>query len=128
MRKPPPFDSQYEAADSLAERIAAEGSYCVAAIGAFGGDETRSADEVFLEQNARFQAHIADAATLDAQLAELVFSLDRLTAEVSADLDSFRGLTPREKMAYAGCRASGCGACIRNACARRRSSNGCSTF
>lgn len=99
MRKPPPFDSQYEAAGSLAERIVAEGAYCVAAIGAFSGDETRSADEVFLEQNTRFQAHIADAAALDAQLAELVFCLDRLTAEVSADLDSFRGLTLREKMA-----------------------------
>ncbi|WHO74727.1 hypothetical protein [Rhizobium sp. BT03] len=99
MRKPPPFDSQYEAAGSLAERVAADGAYCVAAISAFSGDEGRSADEVFLEQNVRFQAHIADAAALDALQAELVFSLDRLTAEVSADLDSFRGLTLREKMA-----------------------------
>ena len=99
MRKPPPFDGQYEVAGRLAESIAAEGAYCVAAIGAFSGDETRSADEIFIEQNVRFQAHIADAAGLDAQLAELVFALDRLTAEVSADLDSFRGLTLREKMA-----------------------------
>ncbi|OWV90434.1 hypothetical protein ATY75_14580 [Rhizobium sp. N122] len=99
MRKPPPFQSQYEAAGSLAERVAADGAYCVAAISAFSSDDARSADEVFLEQNARFQAHIADAAALDALQAELVFSLDRLTAEVSADLDSFRGLTLREKMA-----------------------------
>ncbi|MBB5666352.1 hypothetical protein GGE68_004583 [Rhizobium leguminosarum] len=99
MRKPPPFQSQYEAAGSLAEKVAADGAYCVAAISAFSGDEARSADEVFLEQNARFQAHIADAEALDALQAELVFSLDRLTAEVSADLDSFRGLTLREKMA-----------------------------
>lgn len=99
MRRAPPFDSQYEAAGGLAEKIAAEGAYCVACIRAFDGDETRSADEVFLEQNGRFQAHIADNAALDALLAELVFSLDRMTAEVSADLDSFRGLTLREKMA-----------------------------
>ena len=99
MRKPPPFDSQYEAAGGLAERISAEAQYCVAAISAFDGDETRSADEVFVEQNGCFQAHFADGAALDALLAELVFSLDRLTAEVSADLDSFRGLTLREKMA-----------------------------
>jgi len=99
VRKPPPFDSQYETADSLAERVAADGAYCVAAISAFSGDEALSADEVFLEQNARFQAYIAEAAALDALQAELVFSLDRLTAEVSADLDSFRGLTLREKMA-----------------------------
>ncbi|PDS84584.1 hypothetical protein [Rhizobium sp. L18] len=99
MRKPPPFQSQYEAAGSLAERVAVDGAYCVGAISAFSGDEARSADEVFLEQNARFQAHIADAEALDALQAELVFSLDRLTAEVSADLDSFRGLTLREKMA-----------------------------
>ncbi|MBB2753669.1 UNVERIFIED_ORG: hypothetical protein GGI57_004398 [Rhizobium aethiopicum] len=71
----------------------------MAAISAFGGDEARSADEIFLEQNARFQDHIADAAALDALQAELVFSLDRLTAEVSADLDSFRALTLREKLA-----------------------------
>ena len=99
MRKPPPFQSQYEAAGSLAERVAVDGAYCVGAISAFSGDEARSADEVFLEQNARFQAHIADAEALDALQAELVFSLDRLTAEVSADLDSFRGLTLREKIA-----------------------------
>ena len=99
MRKPPTFQSQYEAAGSLAERVAVDGAYCVGAISAFSGDEARSADEVFLEQNARFQAHIADAEALDALQAELVFSLDRLTAEVSADLDSFRGLTLREKMA-----------------------------
>lgn len=99
MRRAPPFDSQYEAAGGLAEKIAAEGAYCVSCIRAFDGDETRSADEVFLEQNGRFQAHIADNAALDALLAELVFSLDRMTAEVSADLDSFRGLTLREKMA-----------------------------
>ncbi|RUM22026.1 hypothetical protein EFQ99_26245 [Rhizobium vallis] len=99
MRKSPPFDSQYEAAVGLAEKIAAEGAYCVACISDFSTDETQSADEVFLEQNARFQADIADGAALDALLAELVFSLDRLTAEVSADLDSFRGLTLREKMA-----------------------------
>ncbi|MBB3522299.1 hypothetical protein RJJ37_06650 [Rhizobium redzepovicii] len=99
MRKPPTFQSQYEAAGSLAERVAVDGAYCVGAISAYSGDEARSADEVFLEQNARFQAHIADAEALDALQAELVFSLDRLTAEVSADLDSFRGLTLREKMA-----------------------------
>ncbi|MBX5103587.1 hypothetical protein HJB52_17140 [Rhizobium lentis] len=99
MRKAPPFDSQREAAGDLAEKIAAEAAYCVACIRAFDGDETRSADEVFLEQNGRFQTHIADNAALDALLAGLVFSLDRMTAEVSADLDSFRGLTLREKMA-----------------------------
>ncbi|MBX5228175.1 hypothetical protein HJC06_17455 [Rhizobium sp. NLR9b] len=99
MRKAPPFDSQYEAAGGLAEKIAAEGAYCEACIRGFDSDETRSADEVFLEQNARFQAHIADGAALDALLAELVFTLDRMTGEVSADLDSSRGLTLREKMA-----------------------------
>ncbi|PDT16221.1 hypothetical protein CO670_14280 [Rhizobium sp. J15] len=99
MRKPPPFDSQYEAAGGLAEKIAAEGAYCAGCIRAFNSDEAHSADEAFLEQNARFQAHIADSAALDALLAELVFSLDHMTAEVSADLDSFRGLTLREKMA-----------------------------
>ncbi|MDF0696725.1 hypothetical protein PYR71_09410 [Rhizobium sp. MC63] len=99
MRKAPPFDNQYEAAGGLAEKIAAEGAFCAACIRAFSSDEIHSADEVFLEQNARFQAHIADSAALDGLLAELVFSLDRMTAEVSADLDSFRGLTLREKMA-----------------------------
>ncbi|RUL97474.1 hypothetical protein [Rhizobium chutanense] len=99
MRKPPPFDSQYEAAGGLAEKIATDAAYCVARIRAFDGGETRSADEIFVEQNGRFQAHIADHAALDALLAELVFLLDRMTAEVSADLDRFRGLTVREKMA-----------------------------
>jgi hypothetical protein len=99
VRKAPPFDSRYEAAGGFAEKIAADGAYCAACIRAFDSDEKHSADEVFLEQNVRFQGHIADGAALDALLAELVFSLDRLTAEVSADLDSFRGLTMREKMA-----------------------------
>lgn len=99
MRKAPPFDSRYEAAGGFAEKIAADGAYCAACIRAFDSDEKHSADEVFLEQNVRFQDHIADGAALDALLAELVLSLDRLTAEVSADLDSFRGLTMREKMA-----------------------------
>ncbi|SCB57128.1 hypothetical protein GA0061105_102115 [Rhizobium aethiopicum] len=99
MRKAPPFDNQYEAAGGLAEKIAAEGAYCETCVRAFDSDEKHSADEVFLEQNARFQSHIADGAALDVLLAELVFTLDRMTAEVSADLDSFRGLTLREKMA-----------------------------
>ncbi|ARQ59374.1 MULTISPECIES: hypothetical protein [Rhizobium] len=99
MRKAPSFDSRYETAGGFAEKIAADGAYCAACIRAFDSDEKHSADEVFLEQNVRFQEHIADGAALDALLAELVFSLDRLTAEVSADLDSFRGLTMREKMA-----------------------------
>jgi hypothetical protein len=99
VRKAPPFDSRYEAAGGFAEKIAADGAYCAACIRAFDSDEKHSADEVFLEQNVRFQDHIADGAALDALLAELVLSLDRLTAEVSADLDSFRGLTMREKMA-----------------------------
>ncbi|ANL35283.1 hypothetical protein [Rhizobium phaseoli] len=99
MRKAPSFDSRYEAASGFAEKIAADGAYCTACIRAFDSDEKHSADEVFLELNGRFHDHIADGAALDALLAELVFSLDRLTAEVSADLDSFRGLTMREKMA-----------------------------
>ncbi|AJC80475.1 hypothetical protein IE4803_CH03304 [Rhizobium etli bv. phaseoli str. IE4803] len=98
MRKAPSFDSRYETASGFAEKIAADRAYCAACIRAFDS-EIHSADEVFLEQNVRFQEHIADGAALDALLAELVFSLDRLTAEVSADLDSFRGLTMREKMA-----------------------------
>lgn len=99
MRKSPPFDSQYDAARDLAEAMAGEADYCSACIKGFDGDESRSSDEIFLEQNARFQAFLNDSATLDVLLAELVFSLDRLTAKVSADLDSFRGLTRREKMA-----------------------------
>lgn len=98
MRKSPTFDSQYDAARDLAEAMADEAGYCAACIANFDGNEERSSDEIFLEQNARFQAFFSDSATLDALLAELVFSLDRLTSKVSADLDSFRGLTRREKM------------------------------
>ncbi len=99
MRKSPPFDSQYEAARDLAEAMGGEADYCAACIAGFDGDGQRSSDELFLEQNARFQAFLTDSSTLDVLLAELVFSLDQFTAKVSADLDSFRGLTRREKMA-----------------------------
>ncbi len=99
MRKSPPFDSQYDAARDLAEAMGGEADYCAACIAGFDGDGQRSSDELFLEQNARFQAFLTDSSTLDVLLAELVFSLDQFTAKVSADLDSFRGLTRREKMA-----------------------------
>ncbi|MBB3655134.1 hypothetical protein FHX15_000333 [Rhizobium sp. BK650] len=98
MRKSPSFDSQYDAARDLAEAMADEADYCAACIAGFDGNEERSSDEIFLEQNARFQAFFDDSATLDVLLAELVFSLDRLTSKVSADLDSFRGLTRGEKI------------------------------
>ena len=65
MRKSPPFDSQYDAARDLAEAMAGEADYCAACITGFDGDGSRSSDEIFLEQNARFQAFLNDSATLD---------------------------------------------------------------
>ncbi|WP_454850284.1 hypothetical protein [Rhizobium binxianense] len=99
MRKSQPFDSKFEAARGLAESLRVEAGRCVDAIRAFADASAQSSDETFLEQNGGFKDFAATDETLDGLLAELVFTLDRMTAEVSADLDSFLGLTLREKLA-----------------------------
>ncbi|TCU33258.1 hypothetical protein [Rhizobium azibense] len=98
MRKAPSFDSLFEAADALVVTLRAEAAACVAFIDDFARNGAQSDDEAFLAQRHRFQAFATARLEFDGLLGEMVAGLDRMTAEVSADLDSFRGLTAREKL------------------------------
>ncbi len=97
MRKPFSFDTQLEAARALVEQLRVEARVCVDFIGEFVRQGAAVDDERFLVENGRFQAFIANGASLTNLLAELVSVLDTMTVKVSADLDSFRGLTAGEK-------------------------------
>ncbi len=98
MRKASSFDNQLEAADALASALRADAAACAAYVEDFARNGAQSGDEAFLEQQSRFQAFAAAQAKFDALLGEMVAGLDRTTADVFADLDSFRGLTAREKL------------------------------
>nr|WP_222858052.1 hypothetical protein [Rhizobium cauense] len=97
VRKPFSFDTQLEAARALVEQLRLEAGVCVDFIGEFAREGAAVDDERFLVENGRFQAFVANGAGLTNLLAELVSVLDALTIKVSADLDSFRGLTAGEK-------------------------------
>lgn len=99
MRKSLPFDSKFEVARGLAESLRTETGHCVDAIRAFAAETTQSSDEAFLEQSGRFKEFAEADEKFEALLAELVYALDRMTAEVSADIDGLLGLTLREKLA-----------------------------
>jgi hypothetical protein len=99
VRKSLPFDSKFEAARGLAESLRVETGRCVDVMRAFADAAAQSSDETFPEQNGRFKDFAAAREQLDGLLAELVFALDRTTAELSADLDGLLGLTLREKLA-----------------------------
>jgi DNA-binding protein len=77
----------------LPARVAA----CVDFIGAFAKAPAEISDEDFLSANGLFQDVTTDAATFADLLASLVSALDAMTVKVSADLDSFRGLTATER-------------------------------
>ncbi|QFY60826.1 hypothetical protein FZ934_10595 [Rhizobium grahamii] len=97
MRKPFSFDSLFEAAQVLAAELPGTAALCNEFVGEFARDPAASDDERFLAENTRFHAFISDGRGLTDLLAELVSSLDALTVKVSADLDSFRGLTASER-------------------------------
>ncbi|OWV93193.1 hypothetical protein ATY81_15070 [Rhizobium sp. R72] len=97
MRKPFSFDTQLEAARALPEQLRLEAKVCVDFVTEFARQGAAVDDERFLVENGRFQAFVTNGASLTNLLAELVSVLDTLTVKVSADLDSFRGLTPGEK-------------------------------
>lgn len=98
MRKPFSFDTQLEAARALAEQLRLEAKVCVEFINEFARQAAAVDDERFLVENGRFQAFVANGASLTNLLAELVFVLDTLTVKISADLDGFRGLTAGERL------------------------------
>ncbi len=98
MRKPFSFDTQLEAARALVEQLRLEARVCVDFISEFSRQGAAVDDERFLVENGRFQAFVANGASLTNLLAELVSVLDQMTLNVSADLDSFRGLTASEKL------------------------------
>ncbi|EJL57209.1 hypothetical protein PMI09_01226 [Rhizobium sp. CF122] len=97
MRKPFSFDTQLEAARALVEQLRLEARVCVDFVSEFARQGAAVDDERFLVENGRFQAFVTNGASLTNLLAELVSVLDTLTVKVSADLDSFRGLTTGEK-------------------------------
>ncbi|TCM79170.1 hypothetical protein [Rhizobium sp. BK068] len=97
MRKPFSFDTQLEAARALVEQLRLEARVCVDFVKEFARQGAAVDDERFLVENGRFQAFVTNGASLTNLLAELVSVLDTLTVKVSADLDSFRGLTTGEK-------------------------------
>jgi hypothetical protein len=98
VRKAPSFDSLFEAADALVSTLRADATASADFIEDFARNGTQSDDEAFLAQRDRFQAFATARVEFDGLLGEMVAGLDRMTAEVSADLDSFRGLTAREKL------------------------------
>ena len=98
MRKAPSFDSLLESAAALAGELRDEAAGCAAFIADFARNEAQSGDEEFLAENQRFQSAGAKRQALDGLLGELAADLDRLSDEVSEDLDSFRGLTQRERL------------------------------
>lgn len=98
MRKAPSFEILMETASALAEELRAEAGDCAAFIASFARNEAQSSDETFLDENQRFQAAGQKREALDAALGELAGELDRLSEDVSAALDSFRGLTRRERI------------------------------
>ena len=98
MRKAPSFDSLLESAAALAGELRDEAAGCAAFIADFARNEAQSGDEEFLAENQRFQSAGAKRQALDGLLGELAAELDRLSDEVSEDLDSFRGLTQRERL------------------------------
>ncbi|WP_086994309.1 hypothetical protein [Rhizobium sullae] len=98
MRKAPSFDSQFEAADALVSTLRADAAACAAFIEDFARKGAQSDDEAILAQRDRFQAFATARLGFDGLLGEMVAGLDRMTAEVSADMDSFRGLTARERL------------------------------
>jgi hypothetical protein len=98
VRKASSFDHQLEAAESLASTLRADATACAAFVEEFARNGEQSGEDAFREQQSRFQAFAATQAKFDARLGELVADLDRITADVFADLDSFRGLTARERL------------------------------
>lgn len=98
MRKASSFDNQLEAADALASALRADAAACAAFVEDFASNGAPSGEEAFPEQQSRFQAFAATQAKFDAGLGEIVAGLDRMAADVFADLDSFRGLTSRERL------------------------------
>nr|WP_210294088.1 hypothetical protein [Rhizobium sp. BK060] len=86
-----------EAARALVEQLRLEARVCVDFVKEFARQGAAVDDERFLVENGRFQAFVTNGASLTNLLAELVSVLDTLTVKVSADLDSFRGLTTGEK-------------------------------
>jgi hypothetical protein len=97
VRKPYSFDTTYEAARGLAEVLPGAAAACTDFIDEFARRSTEIDDERFLAENELFQAFVADGTNFTDLLAELVSGLDVLTVKVSADLDSFRGLTAAER-------------------------------
>ncbi|KQV64554.1 hypothetical protein [Rhizobium sp. Root1220] len=98
MRKPFSFDTQYEAARTLAEALRPEAKLCAEFMNEFARYGAQTDDERFLVENGRFQGFAAAGVNLAKLLAELVSALDAMTVKVSADLDGFRGLTRAEKL------------------------------
>jgi hypothetical protein len=97
VRKPLPFDTTYAAAHELADALPVTMAACTRFIGEFAKSPETIDDERFLLENERFQAVVGDAGHFADLLAELVSALDGMTVKVSADLDSFRGLTATER-------------------------------
>lgn len=98
MRKPVvSFDTTFKAAAAFADTLPDRVSTCVDFIGAFARAPAEISDERFLAENERFNGVLADADGFADLLAELVSTLDAMTVRVSADLDSFRGLTATER-------------------------------
>ena len=98
MRKALSFDSQLEAAQALAEDLRADVAICAASVAAFARSESQSGDDDFIAEQRVFQATDAKRESLDAILGAITAELDLLSDDVFADLDSFRGLTARERM------------------------------
>ncbi|WP_083199329.1 hypothetical protein [Rhizobium sp. AC44/96] len=98
MRKAFSFDMQLDAACALAKALPPEGRLCVDFIGEFARSDSEIDDERFLTENTRFHTFVANGTTFTDLAAELVSGLDLLTVKVSADLDSFRGLTAVERL------------------------------
>jgi hypothetical protein len=98
VRKPFSFDTTYEAARGLGQTLPDVAVACTDFIDEFARSSADIDDARFLAENQRFQAFVADGTHFTELLAELVSGLDALTVEVSADLDSFRGLTATERL------------------------------
>jgi hypothetical protein len=97
VRKPVPFDTTHHAAREYADALPAGIAECTQFIALFSRSGETIDDERFVAENHRFMLVVADAGRFADLLAEAVATLDAMTVRVSADLDSFRGLTATER-------------------------------
>lgn len=103
MGKLPLFESQIENAGELAEEVRAGADHCAAFLNhvarEFSGHGTEVGGIDFQTEEPRFQAFERRRDAFDLLLAKLVLDLEQATTNVSAELDSARSLTMREKIA-----------------------------